>query len=107
MRRSLILRRKPTMTKSVRHLDKVVDDLVDLSEDSARRVLGDLVTYLSNFLMVVLRNHLALMVERMKRQNWLLILLIVTNDESSNSNMSDMICVAHVMDLVQNQGQSR
>ena len=107
MRLSLILRRKRTMTKLVRLLDKVEDDLVDLNEDSAHKVLGDLVIYLSNFSMVVLRNHLDLMVERMKKQNWSLILLIVTNDESSNSNMSDMICVVRVMDLVQNQGQSR
>ena len=107
MRRSQILRRKHTMIKPVLRLDKVEDDLVDLNEGSAHRVLGDLVIYLSSFLMVALLNSLVLMVVKMRKQNWSLILLIVTNDESSNSNMSDMICVVRVMDLVQNQGQSR
>ena len=107
MKLSLILRRKYIMIRLVLRLDKVEDDLVDLSEGLARRVLGDLVIYLSNFLMVVLHNHLDLMVAKMRRQNSSLILLIVTNDESSNSNMSDMICVVRVMDLVQNQGQNR
>jgi hypothetical protein len=70
MRHSLILRRKPTMTKWVRLLDKVEDDLVDLNEDLVHRVLGDLVIYLSSFLMVAQLNSLVLMVERMKRLSW-------------------------------------
>ena len=107
MRRSLILRRKPTMIKLVLRLDKVEDDLVDLNEDSVHRVLGDLVIYLSSFLMAAPLNSLVLMVVKMRKQNWLLILLIAINDENSNSSMSDMICVVRVMDLVQNQDQNR
>ena len=106
MRRSLILRRKPTMTKSVRHLDKVVDDLVDLNEDSVHRVLGDLVIYLSSFLMAAPLNSLVLMVVKMRNQNWSLILLIAINDENSNSSMIAMTCVARVKVLVQNMDQN-
>ena len=107
MRRSPILRRKHTMIKPVLRLDKVEDDLVDLNEGSAHRVLGDLVIYLSSFLMVALLNSLVLMVAKMRKQNWSLILLIVTNDESSNSNMIAMICVARVTESDQNMGPSQ
>ena len=99
--------RKHTMIKPVLRLDKVEDDLVDLNEDLVHRVLGDLVIYLSSFLMAAPLNSLVLMVVKMRKQNWSLILLIVTNDENSNSNMSDMICVVRVTDLVQNQDQNR
>ena len=107
MKLSLILRRKYIMIRLVLRLDKVEDDLVDLSEGLARRVLGDLVIYLSNFLMVVLHNHLDLMVAKMRRQNSSLILLIVTNDESLNLNMSDMICVVRVTESDQNMVPSQ
>ena len=70
MRPFLILKRKHTMIKPVLRLDKVEDDLVDLNEDLVHRVLGDLVIYLSSFLMVAQLNSLVLMVERMKRLSW-------------------------------------
>ena len=107
MRRSPILRRKHTMIKPVLRLDKVEDDLVDLNEDLVHRVLGDLVIYLSSFLMVALLNSLVLMVAKMRKQNWSLILLIAINDENSNSSMIAMICVARVTESDQNMGPSQ
>lgn len=96
MKLSQTLRRRLITINLAPHLVKGVDDLEGLNEDSVHRDLGDLVIYLSNFLMVVRHNHRALTVEKMRKQNSSSTLQIVINDESLSSSMIATTYVAHV-----------